>query len=410
MLEVLRLDMGTLDDPDNIPHWSNQAMFFNKLENFRKKQKGFWLMFSQCCGQCGGREFLENILTDVTAVRQGGKSGDYTPDILLERGDKAPIWLEFTQPEPPSVQKLAYCAAHGIDGFELDGGQRPVDSVVIKAHIAPRNCRDRKRKRLMNIWENMRRTEHPVISIREDMRSPERKQREFEARWAEMEAEREAVAAGDVHCARCDKVFTLMEGSGMSLSYLTIHQPEGQCGAVPFCDDCFFQVMGGHDRTFPEDAARWGLNNDCPKCQDFLAQEESYAGPKRESVEMPAPYGVRWVGEPEKRVREYRVGDRTVNREELLAVVMMFKWYIGRMGGLHPEGHLPRTIYLFSRKLDETVNAVMFTNNILDWDWREGVGDSYIPDVEAQGYDKEDRHVPLKAFMEEIPPCPIPII
>ena len=40
--------MGTLDDPDNIPHWSNQAMFFNKLENFRKKQKGFWLMFSQC--------------------------------------------------------------------------------------------------------------------------------------------------------------------------------------------------------------------------------------------------------------------------------------------------------------------------------------------------------------------------
>ena len=277
---------GTI--PITSPHWSNQGMFFNKLENFRKKQKGFWLMFSQCCGQCGGRGFLENILTDVTAVRQGGKSGDYTPDILPERWDKAPIWLEFTQPEPPSVQKLAYCAAHGIDVFESDGEQRPVDSVVIKAHIAPRNCRDRKRKRLMNIWENMRRTEHPVISIREHMRSPERKQREFEARWAEMEAEREAVAAGDVHSARCDNVFTLMEGSGMSLSYLTIHQPEGQCGAVPFCDDCFFQVMGGHDRTFPEDAARWGLNNDCPKCQDFLVQEESYAGPQRESVEMPA--------------------------------------------------------------------------------------------------------------------------
>ena len=83
--------MGTLDDPGNIPHWANQAMFFNKLENFRNKQKGFWLMFSQCCGQCGGRGFLENILTDVTAVRQREKSGDYTPDILLERGDKAPI-------------------------------------------------------------------------------------------------------------------------------------------------------------------------------------------------------------------------------------------------------------------------------------------------------------------------------
>ena len=402
--------MGTPDNPDNISHWSNRAMFFNRLENSRKKQKGFWLMFSECCGQCGGGGFVENILTDVTAVRQGEDSGDYSPDILLERGDKAPIWLEFTQPQPPSVHKLAHCAAHGIDVFELEGGRRPADSVVIKAHIAPRNCRDRRRNRLTNIWENLRHAEHPVIGIREDLRSPKRKQREFEAHWAEMEARREAVADGDVHCIRCDKVFTLSSDGGMSLSYLAIHQPDSQCGTVPFCNECSFQVMGGWDGTFPDDAAKWRLNDDCPQCQYFLAQEASYAGPKRASVEMPASYGVLWVNEPEKRVQEFRVGDHTVNREELLAVVTMFRWYIDRMDDPQAEGRIPRSIYLFSRELDEIVNAMLFTNNILDWDWREGIGDSYISDAQAQGYEKGDRLVPLKAFMEEIPPCPLSII
>ena len=231
--------------PASTPHFSNRAMFFNKLENYRKKQKGFWLLFSECCGQCEGLGFIENILTDVTMVRLEPQGGEDRPDILLERKDRPPLWLLFTQPSPPSVEKLAYCMAHGIDVFELEGGKRPVECTVFKAHIAPRNCRDHKRKRLASIWESLGRSEFARIGIREDMRSQFRKQQEFEESWNRLEADWEAVAAGEVYCARCDNTLARAEGNGYSCTYITAHRPDGQCGQVLLCNDCSFAVMGG---------------------------------------------------------------------------------------------------------------------------------------------------------------------
>ena len=61
--------METSEYTDDISHLSNRAMSFNKLENYRRRQKGFCLFSSECCGQCGGRGFVENILADVTEVR-----------------------------------------------------------------------------------------------------------------------------------------------------------------------------------------------------------------------------------------------------------------------------------------------------------------------------------------------------
>ena len=98
--------MGTSEHPESVPHWSNVAMFANKLENFRKRQKGFWLLFRECCWQCGGGGLVENILTDVTDVRREHPAGNYQPDITLERGDSQPVWLEFTDASPPSIPKL----------------------------------------------------------------------------------------------------------------------------------------------------------------------------------------------------------------------------------------------------------------------------------------------------------------
>ena len=65
---------------------------------------------------------MENILADVTEVHLKTGDGEDRPDILLERKDKPPSWLLFTQPSPLSIQGLTYCMAHGIDAFELDGG------------------------------------------------------------------------------------------------------------------------------------------------------------------------------------------------------------------------------------------------------------------------------------------------
>lgn len=398
--------MGTPEHLEGVPHWSNVAMFANKLENFRKRQKGFWMLFRECCGQCTGEGFVENILTDVTTVRREHPAGNYQPDITLERDDSPPIWLEFTDTSPPSIPKLAYCAAHGIDVFELDGRQRPVDSSVFKAHIAPRNCRQRQRRRFNGVWEHLRNLapEKQIIGVREDFRSPERKQREFEEFWKESEERRQAVAAGEVRCARCDKPFGVADG-GYSISYLSTHRPDGGCAEIPFCDECNFAILGGRDGVFPDDAPMWGrLNQDCPECQRVIDQlGEMDAAPQLRHVEMPEPYGSRWVWEPEKRTQEFIVGDRSVTKSEFLATVMTFKHLAHCVWELSlSEGRpFPANLRVLLESLDEMEGAVLYPNNITDWDWREGAGDTFISDREARGHHKGDRFFPVGGLSGE---------
>ena len=175
------MNMGTLENPEGLPHWSNTAMFSHKLEGHRKRQEAFWLFFNECCGQCEGGGFVENILDGVTAVRREAEYGGFRPDILLEREDKLPLWLEFTHTSPPSERKQAYCKAHGIDVFEVDGSRRPLESTVMKVHISPRNCRKDQRLRLFALWRHMESLDDPVLGIREDFRSPARQHSEREA-------------------------------------------------------------------------------------------------------------------------------------------------------------------------------------------------------------------------------------
>ena len=400
------MTMGTPEHPESVPHWSNVAMFANKLENFRKRQKGFWLLFRECCGQCGGGGFVENILTDVTAVTREHPAGNYQPDITLERGDSPPVWLEFTDASPPSISKLAYCAVHGIDVFELVGYQRPVDSSVFKAHIAPRNCRQRQRQRLNGVWEHLRNLapEKQLIGVREDFRSPERKQREFEEFRKKSEERRQAVAAGEVRCARCGKPFEVADG-GYSISYLSTHRPDGGCAEVPFCGECNFAILGGRDGVFPDDAPMWGrLNQDCPECQRVIERlGEMDAAPQSRHVEMPEPYGTRWVWEPEKRTQEFIVGDRSVTKSEFLATVMTFRHLAHCVWELSlSEGRpFPANLRLLLERLDEMEGAVLYPNNITDWDWRDGVGDTFISDGEARGHHKGDRFFPVGWLSDE---------
>ena len=39
------MNMGTPEQPEGVQHWSNVAMFAQKLEFRRKRQQGFWLFF-----------------------------------------------------------------------------------------------------------------------------------------------------------------------------------------------------------------------------------------------------------------------------------------------------------------------------------------------------------------------------
>ena len=402
------MNMGTPQQPEGVQHWSNVAMFAQKLESRRKRQQGFWLFFRGCCGQCEGGALVENILADVTAVKRESDFGGFRPDILLERGGKPPIFLEFTHTSPSSVAKLAYCTANGIDLFELDGSKLPADSSLMKAHISLRNCRKRQRQRLLDLWKHMDSLDDPVVGVKEDFRSPQRQRRESEAREAKFEALRNKAAAGTLLCARCDKSLATGD-TGFSVSFIDIHKPEGHCGQVQLCQECEFRLRGGWNGVYPDDATSWGLDESCQGCQTILAkqakqleQNEQKASQLR-SVEMPEPYGTRLVQEPEQRLQAYIVGKRTVSRDELLSVLVMFEYILRK--ALPP---VPISMGMLSEVV-RIKKAVQYPNNIIDWDWFEGIGEGYISEHDSPDNSEGDKHLLPKRWpgWQQLPPCPL---
>ena len=399
------MNMGTPQQLEGVAHWSNKAMFAHKLERRRRRQQGFWLFFRECCGQCNGRGFVQNILADVTDVKAEANYGGFRPDILLLRGDKPPIWLEVTATSKPSQRKLAYCARNGIDVFELEGSQRPVDATVRRAHIAPRNCRQRQRERLADLWHQMANLDDLKVGIREDFRSPERQRRDDAAFWAEVERQRRDIIDGNLRCARCDTSSSSEDGN-LSLSFIYTHKPDESCGEVPFCQQCDFEVRGGWDGKYPDDAALWGMDDECFACQPFLAEqaEQLNDASRARTLWMPEPYGSRLVQEPERRPQEYIVGDRTTTRDELLSILLMFKYILIRV--LPPDHHTKMML----NQIDKIEKSVRYANNIRDWDWLEGIGESYLPEYETPDGSKGDRFLYPKRWWPKLPPCPLTIV
>lgn len=404
------MNMGTPENPESVEHWSNTAMFAHKLESRRKRQQGFWLLFGGCCGQCEDGAFVENILADVTAVKREPDFGGFRPDILLEKGDKPPVFLEFTRTSPPSAAKLAYCTANGIDLFELDGSSHPADSSLMKAHISFSNCRKRQRQRLIDLWDHMDSLNDPKVGIREDFRSPERQRREHEAREAKVEALQNRAAAGTLLCARCNKSLAT-EDMGFSVTIIDVHKPEGICGQIQLCQECEFRIRGGWDGDFPDDVASWELDENCRSCQAILAKQakqlerSEQKARQRRSVEMPEPYGTRLVQEPERRQQSYIVGDQTVSRGEMLSVLYMFHYIMAEILKTYPRDS--KTL-MFIEIISGIVNAVQYANNMYDWDWLEGIGESYVYENEATDGSRGDKFLyPKRWGGGEIPPCPL---
>ena len=400
------MNMGTPGNPEGVAHWTNKSMYAQQLEGYRRRQLGFWLFYNDCCSQCEGGGFVENILVDVTAVKLEADYGPYRPDILLERGDKPPIWIEFTDTSHPSMAKLEFCERSGIDVFELDGSKRPIESNVLKAHISTHNCRRLGRNRLVSLWDHMASLEEPVVGIQEDFRSAERKRKDSEVFSKKFDDLKESITEGNVICARCSKPF-IADDEGFRVSEIVTHRPDGSCGQVFFCDKCDLSIRGGWDGNFPEDAALWGLKEGCPTCEPLIAEEtrlwESLPFPR--SVEMPAPYGSRLVNEPQRRVQQYIVGNRTVSRDELQSVLMMFQYVLVNL--------LPATSSL--RMMGDHISlinrSILFANGVTDWDWLEGIGDSYVPEYLAPDDHTGDRMFNPKLYWPEFPPaCPLMLL
>ena len=245
----------------------------------------------------------------------------------------------------------------------------------------------------------------PIIGIKEDFRSPQRKHREREEFWIEIEEQRKAVEDGTLSCTRCDRPFARQDGQ-FSVSYILSHIPDGTCGKVPFCRECSFEVLGGWDGVYPEDADSWGLDEGCDVCQPILAEEGKRVdkASQRRTLLMPESYGSRLIQEPEQRPQQYVVGDRSVRRDELQSILMMFKYILVTVVPPTSEAKM------MLREVDRIEKAVQHANNIRDWDWLEGMGESYVSEEDAPYDSKGDKFLCPKRWWPDLPPCPLTFI
>ena len=344
------MNMGTPGSLEGVEHWTNKAMLFNQLKARQKTQRPFHVFF-----ELGGDLFVENILEDVTAVLQESPSCGYRPDILLERGDKPPVWIEIVHTRLPKAEKLEKAAARGIDVFEIHGQDRPIEMSVKNAHIS---CRSRprlrrRRDRLIQIWCDL--------------------QRDFDIFRATL---RKAMA--------------------------------GELPDRP--NTCVIGVVEDFRKFETAEAeARWVHENFQQWVSKMKAERALQSHAPRPTVEVPLDGITIRVAEPTRHVQKYVVGamyGRTVTRAEFLAIIACWRKWLTLCEKV-AKG-LPRPLREMENELDAVEVAVLSPNGITDWDfvaaYREG--NLSLDKVRPDG--KTGTFVTLDdELMPEIPPCPL---
>ena len=172
---------------------------------------------------------------------------------------------------------------------------------------------------------------------------------------------------------------------------------------MPMCQGCEFEIRGGWEGMYPEDAGSWGLDDGCERCQPIIAeQRQSPALVQRtRSVEMPEGYGRRLVAEPQTRQQGYIVGEQTVSRSELQSVLMLFEYVL--ICWLPPGERHARML----EEVQRINRAVLYANSDLGHDWLEGVGESYIPESDVPDDSGSDKFLWPKRWWRELPPYPL---
>ena len=115
--------------------------------------------------------------------------------------------------------------------------------------------------------------------------------------------------------------------------------------------------------------------------------------------------GVGLVHEPEPRQQAYVVGNRTVIRDELLSVLYMFHYILAEILKTYPKD---TKAVMFREIVSGVVNTVQYANNIYDWDWLEGIGESYVYEHDIPGDSRGDKFLfPKRWGGGQLPPCPL---
>ena len=401
--------MGTPGHPEGVPHFSNKAMMGKWWKARVAKQKPFHLFFKCTCGECPGEMVVENVLAGVTAVKVECDYGFFRPDILLERGGgQKPVFVEVTHTSGPSQNKLEFCYKEGVDVFELDGSGRPGTrhDTIRNVHVARGNCRKPKRERLLDLWRHMESLEWARVGVKEDFRIPERKQSEIEAQLAHFEEQDALFDSGTLHCARCSKpIGRNKDGSVHRMSIYT-HKEDGDCGYADFCAECDLEVVKSMQVGSP-DGFEWGLDDECPTCRPIIEEQERQTAKlqSRHTVWMPEPYGSRVVQEPYLHTQSYIVGERSVSRDELLNVLVLFE-VLARL----PENSKNPMGQRMVEDVRAVIHQVHYANGILDWDWLEGIGESYVENNhDSPNALPQNRFFIPKRWVAELPAFPLDI-
>ena len=108
--------------------------------------------------------------------------------------------------------------------------------------------------------------------------------------------------------------------------------------------------------------------------------------------------------EPEQRPQEYMVGNRSVSRSELQSVLMMFQYILVTV--LSPN----RKAGLMLNEVERIQQSVQYANGIYEWDWLEGIGESYVPDHDTPDVSERNKSLCPKRWWPELPPCPLGIV
>ena len=298
---------------------------------------------------------MENVLEDVTAVLQESPSCGYRPDILLERGDKPPVWIEIVHTSPPSAGKLAKAAALGIDVLEISGKGRPIAMSVQNAHIS---CRSRprlrrRRDRLIQIWCDLR--------------------RDFD------------IFAATLRKARAGE---------------PLDRP----------NPCVIGVVEDFRKFETAEAeARWVHENFQQWVSKMKAERALQSHAPRPTVEVPLDGITIRVAEPTRHVQKYVVGamyGRTVTRAEFLAIIAC--WRLWLVWCEEVAKGLPRPLREMEDELDAVEVAISFPNEIKDWDFVSAYREGNLSLDRLQHDGKTDTFVTLDdELMPEIPPCPL---
>ena len=392
-----------MQNDEDIRKWASKSELRRVLDGMRRRQEPFFIFFKACCGNCEEQGFVENILDGVTAVSTDSETIGHKTDIRLDRQSQQQIWIDISDGTPVPQEKLDYCNRHNIDLFELEMEGEATNLEVAGSHIPKRRCRATKRDRLKKLWKLIATTDDAKVGIREDFRTDEEKEKD----WNESKEKSRAYRAmAEQGCPRCKQAIVDDNGN-FGVAIITMHQEDGRCqDPVVLCTQCDFEIRGGWSGEYPEDAGDWCLKEECNTCvqiyQEDLRTLEEVQKVESRHLMMQTNYGSRMVQEPNLKTRQHIVADSVVPAQELLNIMMMIKFVTTWP---EVEGHpVMKEVRMETEKI---IDSVRFPNGIRDWDWIEAMGESYIPEKPWGDESNGDKLLYIRRWWEEMPPFPL---